>query len=131
MAGHLHSLCCAVALAAGLLTPAVQAGEAQVAALTSPMKVGGLWCGVGLLHEFRLEIAQQFDSIEAWLVRKNRVRHITGHIEGDRLRADPQRNHTMELQALGNELRITAGTGVLALARGQTFKRAVGGSCSR
>jgi hypothetical protein len=121
---------CAVALAA-VLAPAAQAADTQVAALGGPLKVGGLWCGVGLLHEFSLEIAQQFDSIDARLVRKNRVRHITGHIEGDTLRADPQRNHTMELQALGNELRITAGTGVLALARGQSFKRAVGASCAR
>lgn len=130
MVSRIRFLGCAAALALAL-PPAAHAADTQVAALGTPMKVGGLWCGVGLLHEFSLEIAQQFDSIEARLVRKNRVRHITGHIEGNTLRADPQRDHTMELQALGNELRITAGTGVLALARGQSFKRALGSSCSR
>ena len=36
----------------------------------------------------------------------------------------------MELLAQGNELRIVGATGVLALATGQFFTRAAGGSCS-
>lgn len=92
--------------------------------------VDGLWCGAGLLREFTLEIAQQYERIEAKLVRKGRVREITGHVEGPLLKADPQRDHTMELLAQGNELRIVAGTGMLALAKGQAFTRAVGGSCT-
>ncbi|MEJ5991132.1 hypothetical protein WG902_14110 [Ramlibacter sp. PS3R-8] len=96
-----------------------------------PMKVGGLWCGVGLLHEFRLELAQQFNLLEARLVRKNRVRQITGRIEGNTVLTDPQRNHTLELQALGNELRVTAGTGPLAILKGQAFTRAIADSCTR
>jgi hypothetical protein len=92
--------------------------------------VGGLWCGAGLLREFTLEIAQQYHEVEGRLIRKGRVREITGRVEGAMLKTDPQRNETMELLAQGNELRITAATGVLALARGQFFTRAVGGSCS-
>ena len=117
-------------LLAAALAPAAQAVGTGIAARATPLKVGGLWCGDGLLREFSLEIAQQFDLVEARLVRKGRVREITGRIDGRTIRADPQRNHTMELQALGNELRITDGTGVLALARGQSFSRASGGSCS-
>jgi hypothetical protein len=101
-----------------------------VAGRSVPITVGGLWCGAGLLRDFTLDIAQHFDLIEARLVRKGRVREITGRIDGSILRADPQRNHTMELQALGNELRIVAGSGPLALARGQSFTRATGGSCT-
>lgn len=96
-----------------------------------PMKIGGLWCGVGLLHEFRLEMAQQFNQLEARLVRKNRVRQITGRIEGSTVLTDPQRNQTLELQALGNELRVTAGTGPLAILKGQAFTRATADSCTR
>ena len=118
-------------LLAAAVAPAAHAAGTTVAARGMPMKVGGLWCGDGLLHEFSLEIAQHFDLVEARLVRKGRVRQITGRIDGSMIRADPQRNHTMELQALGNELRITAGTGALALARGQSFSRASGGSCPR
>lgn len=96
-----------------------------------PMKIGGLWCGVGLLHEFRLEMAQQFNQLEARLVRKNRVRQITGRIEGNTVLTDPQRNQTLELQALGNELRVTEGTGPLAILKGQAFTRAIADSCTR
>jgi len=119
---------------ASAFAPALHAeavpGVTQVAARGMPMKVGGLWCGAGLLREFSLDIAQRFDLVEARLVRKGRVRQITGRIDGSMIRADPQRNHTLELQALGNELRIIDGTGALALARGQSFTRASGGSCT-
>lgn len=92
--------------------------------------VGGLWCGAGLLHEFTLEIAQQLQNVQGRLVRKGRVREITGRVEGRTIKVDPQRDHTMELRAQGDELRITGATGVLALATGQSFTRAAGGSCS-
>jgi hypothetical protein len=105
--------------------------EPAVAARGKPASVGGLWCGVGLLNEFTLEIAQRYHEFEAKLVRKGRVREITGRIEGSMVRTDPQRNETLELQALGDQLRITGGTGPLALARGQSFSRASGGSCTR
>ena len=103
----------------------------QVALRQGAASIGGLWCGAGLLHEFSLEIAQQVQDFRARLVRKGRVREITGHMEGARVIADPQRNHTMELLAQGDELRIIGASGVLALAKGQFFTRAAGGSCTR
>jgi hypothetical protein len=93
--------------------------------------VGGLWCGAGLLHEFTLEIVQQLQDVQGKLVRKGRVREITGRVEGTMVKVDPQRDHSMELRAQGDELRITGATGVLALATGQSFTRAAGGSCNR
>jgi hypothetical protein len=102
----------------------------QVALRPGTANVGGLWCGAGLLREFTLEIAQQYEDIQARLMRKAKVREITGRMSGATLRTDPQRNETMELLAQGDELRIVAATGVLAMARGQFFTRAVGGSCS-
>lgn len=119
---------------AAILAALVLALSAPVAARANgsiPMKIGGLWCGVGLLHEFRLEMAQQFNQLEARLVRKHRVRQITGRIEGNTVRTDPQRNQTLELQALGNELRVTGGTGPLAILKGQAFTRATADSCTR
>lgn len=92
--------------------------------------VGGLWCGVGLLQGFSLEIAQDAEKLQGRLVRKQRVREITGHVEGARVITDAQRDHTMELLADGDQLRIVTGTGVLALAAGQSFTRAAGGSCT-
>jgi hypothetical protein len=123
---------CVLALAA--LPLAAQSGTSdpaeQVMVRQGTPTVGGLWCGAGLLRDFTLEIVQQYEDVQGRLVRKGRVREITGRIEGATLRTDPQRNETMELLAQDNELRIIAATGVLALARGQFFTRAVGGSCS-
>jgi hypothetical protein len=124
-------------LSIALLPLAGQAGSSaapaaadQVGLLQAPAKVGGLWCGAGLLHEFSLDIVQQYQDVQGRLVRKNRVREITGHVEGARVRTDPQRNESMELLAQDNQLRIIGATGVLALATGQFFTRAVGGSCT-
>jgi hypothetical protein len=99
-------------------------------AFAAPAPVGGVWCGAGLLRDYTLEIAQQTRQVNARLVRRGKVREITGHVEGRTVRTDPHRNESMELLAEGNELRITAATGVLALAKGQFFTRAAGGSCS-
>jgi hypothetical protein len=116
----------ALALPASFAAPA---GE-QVASRQSHFAtIGGLWCGAGLLHEFTLEVAQQVQDVQGRLVRKGRVREVTGHVEGSLVKLDPQRDHTMELRAEGDQLRITGATGVLALAVGQTFTRAAGSSC--
>lgn len=115
-------LASAVALAVPFAASAAPAG-------TSIASVGGLWCGAGLLHEFTLDISQHSADVQGKLVRKAKVREITGKVEGTRVKVDPQREHTMELAAEGNELRIVSASGVLALATGQSFTRAVGGSC--
>jgi len=110
--------------------PAAPGGE-QVSMFATPLAVGGLWCGAGLLREFTLEIAQRYEDISARLIRKGKVREITGRLEGARMRTDPQRDHTMDLLVEGDQLRIIGATGVLALARGQFFTRAAGASCTR
>ena len=122
----------ALALAAALCgLPAHAAQGEQVASALGSARVGGLWCGAGLLEGFSLDIVQHAQDLSARLVRKTRVREITGHVEGTRVITDPQRNHTMELLAQGDELRIVAATGVLALAQGQYFTRAAGAYCTR
>jgi hypothetical protein len=126
------ALLLAMAGLAGLTFAADSApADEAVAARGTPARVGGLWCGAGLLGDFSLEIVQRHRDVTGKLVRKGRVREITGHVEGSMLRTDPQRNESLELQALGDELLIAAGTGPLALLRGQSFRRASDGSCSR
>jgi hypothetical protein len=123
----------AAALAIAALPLAVNATPAMspehVAVRQGTANVGGLWCGAGLLREFTLEIAQHYQDVQARLVRKARVREITGHVQGALVKTDPQRDHTMELLAQGNELRIVGASGMLAMAKGQFFTRATGGSC--
>lgn len=126
------SRCPAIVLAvalAGLPAFAAPAGDQVSSRQSGFASIGGLWCGAGLLHEFSLEVAQQLQDVQGRLVRKGRVRELTGHVEGSMVKLDPQRDHTMELRAEGDELRITGATGVLALAVGQTFTRAAGNSC--
>lgn len=52
-------------------------------------------------------------------------------LRADEVSAAPERNETMEFLAQGDHLRSVAATGLLELARGQSFTRAIGGSCSR
>jgi hypothetical protein len=124
----------AALLACSLLPPAALATSlpegVEAVPTRAPVMVAGLWCGSGLLRSYMLDIAQQYQRIEARLIRRGRVHELTGHMEGPVLRADPQHDHTMELLADGNELRIIGASGLLALARGQSFTRAVGGSCT-
>lgn len=101
----------------------------QVAVRDQPAQVDGLWCGIGLLHDYSIQVHQQYQEFEAMLHRRDRSRPVTGRIEGDRIITDPQKNIVLELRAIGNELRITNGTGQFALARGLGFARALGGSC--
>ena len=130
-AAALLCLCAPFAVLANDSAPADAVPDQQVSMRQSrTASVGGLWCGAGLLNGFSLEIAQQFEKVQGKLVRKDRVREITGHVEGTLVKTDPQRDHTMELRAEGDQLRITGATGVLALATGQSFTRAVGGSCT-
>lgn len=123
----------AAALACSLVALPVQAAGIdaadQVAMLPPAAGVGGVWCGDGPLQGFTLDIAQHARDVEGKLIRKGRVREITGHVEGAMIRTDPQRDHVLELQAVGEKLRVTAGTGILALLRGQSFSRAAGAAC--
>ncbi len=96
-----------------------------------PAQVQGTWCGAGLLGEFSMTIIQQYQQFTAKLARRDRVRDVTGHIEGATLRTQESRHGALLLEAVGNELRVTGGTGPLAMARGQAFTRSTSGNCPR
>jgi hypothetical protein len=132
MPSTVRSLAAAALLGGAVLSPAVLAATSVplAAPASAPVMIAGLWCGAGPLRNYVLEVAQQVQQVEAKLIRRNRVHLVTGHMEGPVLKADPQRDHTMDLRAEGNELRIVSASGLLALTRGLFFTRAVGGSCS-
>jgi len=94
-----------------------------------PARVDGLWCGLGLLREFRLQLAQRYQNFEAKLMRNARTREVRGRIQGATLRTEEHRNASLVLEAADNELRVVDGTGQLAMTRGQRFARAQGNSC--
>ncbi len=94
-----------------------------------PARVDGPWCGTGLLREYSMEVVQRFQEFDGMLVRRDRMRAISGRIEGATVRTNPQRNGSLVMQAVGDELRVTGGTGNLSMARGQLFRRPPAGGC--
>lgn len=96
-----------------------------------PAQVAGLWCGTGPLHEFSLQIAQSSGTVEGKLRRKQRERHITGRVEGRTVTTDTyDKVGGLVLEAVGDELQVTGGSGPLVLLRGQAFARARGETCA-
>ncbi len=113
----------ALACAAGLLSLSSGASAAP--------SYQGLWCGTGLLHEFRLKLVPGDDrgEVDGVLARKDRTRRLHGSIDGSTLRTQATKYGALVLTLAGNELRITGGDGPLALAQGTSFRRASGEAC--
>jgi hypothetical protein len=125
-------LCLAAAALACAATGALAKSPAEeMAALKAvPARVQGLWCGTGLLGEFSLRLNQRYQELRGTLSRHGRAREIEGRIEGNVLHTQSTRHGSLVLQAAGNELRVTGGEGLLALARGMSFRRAAGDRCA-
>ena len=94
-----------------------------------PARVEGLWCGTGLMRGGSLQLAQKYQAFDGVLRWRERSRELTGRIAGNELRAPAGRHGELVLQVMGETLRITGAEGNLALAQGQSFQRAAGGSC--
>jgi SAM-dependent methyltransferase len=94
-----------------------------------PARFEGQWCGTGPIHEFSLQLSQEYQQVQGRLARRERVRVIEGRIEGATLRTQATRIGSLVLERHGDELRVTGGDGPLALAQGATFRRADGAGC--
>ncbi len=93
-------------------------------------QVAGLWCGAGPLHEFSLRLTQHDEQVEGELLRKGRSRTIEGRVEGQVLRTQSTKVGALVLEKQGEELLVTGGDGLIALARGTSFRRSDGHSCA-
>jgi len=113
-----------------LLALAALCAVAPAAQATAPAQLSGLWCGEGLLHEARLELAQHQQEFDGTLMHRQRSRHVEGSIEGNILRTMAGKAGELVLEVQGGRLRILAAGGPLALAQGMGFRRAEGGRCS-
>lgn len=109
---------------------AVPAAQAETARGRPVAAFDGLWCGTGLLHEFSLRLAQQEQDVQGTLVRRERRRELEGRVEGETLHTQATRHGSLVLERAGDELRVTGGDGLLAMARGATFQRASGAACT-
>ena len=94
-----------------------------------PARVEGLWCGTGLMRGGSLQLAQKYQAFDGVLRWRERSRELAGRIAGNELRAPAGRHGELVLQVTGDTLRISGAEGNLALAQGQSFQRAAGGSC--
>ncbi len=94
-----------------------------------PAKVQGLWCGVGLMHEFSLRLNQRFQQAEGTIARRGKERPVTVRVEGNVLHTSQTKQGSLVLEVTGDEMRVTGGTGPIALTRGQSFTRAQGDRC--
>ncbi|MEO5672182.1 MAG: methyltransferase domain-containing protein [Ramlibacter sp.] len=95
-----------------------------------PAKVDGLWCASGLLRGASLRLTQKFQAFDGTLTWRERSRELAGRITGSEIRTSAGRYGDLVMQANGNELRIDAARGDLALANGQVFRRGDGAGCS-
>ena len=109
-----------------LAIAALAGAHVQAAA---PAQVQGLWCGTGPLHEFSLQLTQRLQEVDGLLSRHGRDRALHGRVEGSVLRTQSTKVGTLVLEARTDELLITGGDGLVALARGTSFRRAAGPSC--
>ena len=104
---------------------AAENGEPRGAA-----QVAGLWCGAGPLREFSLRLTQRDDQVEGELLRKGRSRTIEGRVDGQVLRTQSTKVGALVLEKQGEELLVTGGDGLIALARGTSFRRSDGAYCA-
>lgn len=121
------------ALAAVLALTALYPAEADAAREQRGARLvafDGLWCGTGALREFSLQLTQQLQDVQGTLVRRERRRELEGQVEGATLHTQSTRHGSLVLERAGDELRVTGGDGLLAMARGATFQRASGAACT-
>jgi SAM-dependent methyltransferase len=96
---------------------------------TVPARVDGLWCASGLLRGASINLTQTYQNFSGTLAWRERTRELAGSISGSELRTPAGSSGELVLQAAGDELRITAAQGNMALAQGASFRRAAGPSC--
>ncbi len=94
-----------------------------------PARVEGLWCGTGLLQGSSMRLMQRYQTFEGTLLHRGRERPLQGRIEGTQLRTSAGRYGELVLAVDGGEMRLASAEGVLALARGTTFRLAAGETC--
>ena len=93
-----------------------------------PARLDGLWCGT--VMGTTLRFVQKYQMITGTLARQDRSGGFVGQISGSEIRALGARHGALAMQARGDgELRVTSSRAELALAPGQTFRRASGDTC--
>ena len=116
-------LAATLALAAAATAPSTHAATAETP------KVGGLWCGTGLLRGSSMRLTQHDEAFDGTLVYRGRERPLQGRVDGGMLRAESKRYGELAFSIEGDEIRLASAEGMMALAKGTTFQRSAAEQC--
>ncbi len=103
-----------------------------------PAQVAGLWCGVGELRNYSVELAQKFQQFDGALRqqvgRRQQARSLSGRIAGSVLQASSVTAASsaaarLQLELKDETLRVVEADGDLADLRGMALRRPTGGRC--
>jgi len=103
-----------------------------------PAQVAGLWCGVGELRNFSVELTQNYQEIDGALRqqvgRRLQARRLSGRTVGAALQAASPSAATevaaqLRIELDGETLRVTSADGDLADLRGMAMRRPADGRC--
>jgi uncharacterized protein (DUF2249 family) len=112
----------ALALAVAL----AMAAGARASAETLPLNLTGNWCGQDKVTGSVLRVDQRRQEIEGSFSKATKVLRFKGLLECTRVKAAGGR---LELEQLGDTLRVTVAQGNYAAWRGATFARTCCGTC--
>ena len=103
-----------------------------------PAQVAGLWCGVGELRNYSVELAQKFQQFDGALRqqvgRRQQARSLSGRIAGSVLQASSVTAASstaarLQIELKDETLRVVEADGDLADLRGMALRRPTGGRC--
>lgn len=93
-----------------------------------PARLDGLWCGTAMGTTLR--VVQKYQMLTGTLTRHERSSGFVGQISGTEVCALSGSRGALAMQALGDsQLRVASSRADLALAPGQTFRRASADTC--
>lgn len=103
-----------------------------------PAQVAGLWCGVGELRNYSVELAQKFQQFDGALRQqvgwRQQARSLSGRIAGPVLQASSVTAASstaarLQIELKDETLRVVEADGDLADLRGMALRRPTGGRC--
>jgi uncharacterized protein (DUF2249 family) len=116
----------AIRRVAALALALVTAAGVRAAAESLPLNLTGNWCGQDKAAGSVLRVDQRRQEIEGSFSKATKVLRFTGLLEGTRVKAAGGR---LELEQLGDTLRVTVAKGNYASWRNATFAKTCCGTC--
>jgi uncharacterized protein (DUF2249 family) len=104
----------------------VMAADARAIEESLPLNLTGNWCGQDKAAGSVLRVDQRRQEIEGSFAKSTKVLRFKGLLEGTRVKAAGGR---LELEQLGDTIRVSVAQGNYAAWRGATFAKTCCGTC--